>query len=166
APTDSPDVLSLKEHRLIVGTIGLLMPAMIFLLAGVRPTVGLPRWEPQWSVSAYYYTGAVGVFVGVLFALALALMSYQGYKGVMADRVVGFVGGLAALFVAMFPTAPPEGLSAPEWWSEPTAVIHYFAAVVLFLSFILFAIWLFRRSDKRRRRDREPEKNFRDDVCL
>jgi len=158
--------LSLKAHRLFIGTLGLLMPALIWLLAGVRPTPGLARWEPQWSVSAYYYTGAIGVFVGVLFALSLFLFSYQGYKGVKADRIVGFIGGLAAMFVAVFPTAPPTGFAAPPWWGETTAVIHYFSAVVLFISFILFAIWLFRRSDKRRRRDRDREKNFRDDVCL
>ena len=166
SPSDTPDVLSLKAHRLIIGTLGFLMPALIFVLAGARPTPGLPRWQPQWSVSAYYYTGAIGVFVGVLFALSLFLFSYQGYKGVKADRVVGFVGGVAALFVAIFPTAAPTGLSPPAWWGDSTAVIHYIAAVVLFISFILFAIWLFRRSDKSSRRERGWDKNVRDDICL
>ena len=166
SPSDSPDALSLRAHRLIIGTIGFLMPALIFVVAGGRPTPGLPRWEPQWSVSAYYYTGSVGVFVGVLFALSLSLFSYRGYKGVKADRIVGFVGGLAALFVAIFPTAAPAGLSPPAWWSDSTAVVHYVAAVVLFISFIVFAVWLFRRSDKPTRRERGWDKNVRDDICL
>jgi heme/copper-type cytochrome/quinol oxidase subunit 2 len=165
-PSDSPDVLSLKAHRLVIGTLGFLMPALIFVLAGARPTPGLPRWEPQWSISAYYYTGAIGVFVGVLFALSLFLFTYQGYKGVKADRVVGFVGGLAALFVGLFPTAAPAGLSPPPWWGDSTAVVHYVAAVVLFISFIVFALWLFRRSDKPTRRERDWDKNVRDDICL
>ena len=127
----------------------------------------VPRWEPQWSVSAYYYTGALGMFVGVLFALSLFLFSYQGYKGVKADRIVGFIGGIAALFVALFPTARARpACPRRPGGASTTAVVHYVAAVVLFLSFILFAIWLFRRSDKPRRRDRDPDKNFRDDVCL
>jgi hypothetical protein len=160
------DQLSLRAHRRIIGTLGLLMPALIYLLAGVRPTPGLARWTPQWSVSAYYYTGAIGVFVGVLFALSLFLFSYQGYKGVKADRIVGAVAGLAALIVALFPTAAPTGLFPPPWWNDATAVVHYVAAVVLFGSFIVFAMWLFRRSDKPTRRERSRDKNFRDDVCL
>jgi hypothetical protein len=160
------DQLSLQAHRRIIGTLGLMMPALIFLLAGARPTPGLARWTPQWSVSAYYYTGAVGVFVGVLFALSLFLFTYQGYKGVKADRIVGGVGGFAALVVALFPTAAPTGLSPPAWWTDATAVVHYVAAVVLFLSFIVFALWLFRQSDKPTRRERTWDKNFRDDVCL
>jgi hypothetical protein len=68
--------------------------------------------------------------------------------------------------VALFPTAAPTGLSEPAWWTDATAVIHYFAAVVLFLAFILFAVWLFRRSDTRRRRNRPRDKRRRDDVCL
>jgi len=160
------DQLSLKAHRLIIGSLGLLMPVLIYLFAGLRPTPGLARWQLQWSVSSYYYTGAVAVFVGVLFSLSLFLFSYQGYKGVWADRIVGWVGGTAALFVALFPTAAPSGLSPPAWWTDATAVVHYVAAVVLFVSFILFAMWLFRRSDKPTRAERGRDKNLRDDVCL
>jgi len=163
---ETPDVLSLQTHRRIVGTLGLLLPAVIYLLAGTRPTPGLARWHVLWSVSAYYYSGAIGVFVGILFALSLFLFSYRGYKGVIADRIVGAVGGLAAVVVALFPTAPPEGLAAPAWWRDATATIHYVAAVVLFVSFILFAIWLFRKSETPKRRDRSRAKRRRDDVCL
>jgi heme/copper-type cytochrome/quinol oxidase subunit 2 len=118
------------------------------------------------SVSAYYYTGAVSVFAGVLFALALFLLTYPGYKEVAADRVVGRVGGLAAIAVALFPTTAPAGLSAPSWWHPQMAVVHHVAAVVLFVSFILFAIWLFRKSNVPRRQDRPLDKRRRDDICL
>ncbi|HMF42256.1 MAG TPA: hypothetical protein VKQ32_16390 [Polyangia bacterium] len=163
---DQPDHLSLQAHRRIVGSVGLLLPALVYLWAGVRPTAGLPRWKLLWSVSAYYYTGAVGVLVGLLFALSLFLFSYRGYRGVWADRIVGCTGGLAALIVALFPTIAPEGLSSPSWWTPRTGVIHYIAAVALFVSFILFAVWLFRKSDTPRRRDRPPDKRRRDDICL
>ncbi len=167
APTRAaPDQLSLQAHRRIIGTIGFFLPALIYLFAAARPTAGLDRWEVLWSVSAYYYTGAIGVFVGALFALSLFLFSYRGYKGVIADRIVGGIGGLAALFVALFPTAAPGDLTAPTWWGETTAVVHYIAAVVLFLAFIAFAIWLFRRSDIPKRRDRPLDKRRRDDACL
>jgi hypothetical protein len=161
-----PDDLSLQTHRRIIGTLGLILPAFVYLMAGGRPTPGLSRWELLGSVSAYYYTGAVGVFVGVLFALSLFLFSYRGYKGVRADRIVGSIGGASALLVALFPTKEPAGVAPLSWWSEASRVIHYVGAVALFVSFILFSLWLFRRSDTPKRRDRPPDKRFRDDVCL
>jgi hypothetical protein len=47
----------------------------------------------------------------VLFALSLFLFTYPGYQWV--DRFVGCVGGVAALFVALFPTTAPKGLCPP-----------------------------------------------------
>jgi len=111
---DPPDTLSLQAHRRIVGLVGIMLPLLVYLWAGVRPTAGLPRWRLLWSVSAYYYTGAV----------------------------------------------------EPSWWTAKTGLLHYVAAVVLFVSFILFAVWLFRKSDTPRRRDRPPDKRRRDDICL
>jgi hypothetical protein len=85
----APDDLSQRAHRRVIGVLGLVLPALLYLLAGMRPTDGLPRWDSLNSISAYYYTGAVGVFVGVLFALSLFLFTYRGYKGVKVDRIVG-----------------------------------------------------------------------------
>jgi len=45
-------------------------------------------------------------------------------------------------------------------------MVHYGSAVVLFLSFILFSIWLFRKSSIPRRADRPRDKRRRDDICL
>jgi len=162
----TPESLSQQAHRRLIGVLGLLLPVFIYVLAGLLPTVGLTRWKVLNSVSVYYYTGAVSVFVGVLFALALFLLTYPGYREVAADRVVGRVGGLAAIAVALFPTRAPAGQSAPSWWHPTMAVVHYVGAVVLFVSFILFAIWLFRKSNVPRRQDRPRDKRWRDDICL
>ena len=158
--------LSQQAHRSLIGILGLLLPLLLFIFAGLRHTVGLPAWTPLNSISAYYYTGAVAIFVGVLFALALFLLTYPGYKGVIADRLLGLVGGMAAILVALFPTSAPDGLSAPTWWSPYMRTVHYLSAVVLFVAFILFAIWLFRKSNIPRRGDRPLEKRRRDDICL
>ena len=158
--------LSQQAHRRLIGILGLLLPLLLYVFAGLRHTVGLPAWTPLNSISAYYYTGAVAIFVGVLFALALFLSTYPGYKGVIADRLLGLVGGTAAILVALFPTSAPDGLSAPTWWSPYMRTVHYLSAVVLFVVFILFAIWLFRKSNIPRRGDRPLEKRRRDDICL
>ena len=158
--------LSQQAHRRLIGVLGFCLPILLYIFAGLLPTAGLPSWRVLSSVSAYYYTGGVAVFIGVLFALALFLLTYRGYKGVIADRVLGFVGGSAALLVALFPTTAPRGLVGPSWWSRWMAVLHYASAVTLFVSFILFAIWLFRKSNVPRRGDRPLEKRRRDDICL
>ena len=158
--------LSQQAHRRLIGILGLLLPLLLYVFAGLRHTVGLPAWTPLNSISAYYYTGAVAIFVGVLFALALFLLTYPGYKGVIADRLLGLVGGTAGILVALFPTSAPDGLSAPTWWSPYMRTVHYLSAVVLFVVFILFAIWLFRKSNIPRRGDRPLEKRRRDDICL
>ncbi len=163
---DTQQDLSQRAHRRLIGVLGLLLPVLLYLVAGLRPIDPLPRWAVLPSVSAYYYTGAVGIFVGVLFALSLFLFTYPGYRGVLADRVVGWVGGAAALGVALFPTAAPAGLCEPPWWSPAWRVVHYVSAALLFVAFILFSIWLFRKSNVPTRRNRPVEKRRRDDSCL
>ena len=158
--------LSQQAHRQLIGLLGLFLPVLLYLLAGLRPTDGLLPWRLLTSVSAYYYTGAVGIFTGVLFALSLFLFTYPGYKGIIADRLVGCLGGAAALGVALCPTAAPAALAEPSWWSPTLRVVHYVSAVLLFTAFILFSVWLFRKSNIPNRRDRPPAKRRRDDACL
>lgn len=163
---DEPGNLSHVTHRRLIGFLGLVLPVLLIVVAGLRPTDGLSRWDVLTSVSAYYYTGSVGIFVGVLFALSLFLITYPGYEGVRADRLVGGVGGAGALGVALFPTRAPGSLPEPDWWSPWMGVTHYVSAVVLFGAFIVFSIWLFRKSGVPNRGDRPPEKRWRDDFCL
>jgi len=164
--THPPKLLSQRAHRQLIGWLGFFLPLLLYIVSGLRPTAGLENWSLLSSVSAYYFTGAVGIFVGVLFAMSLFLMTYQGYQGVVVDRVLGRIAGCAALGVALFPTAAPVGTTAPSWWTPACRTVHYVSAIVLFLSFIVFAIWLFRKSNIPRRKDRPKEKQRRDTVCL
>jgi succinate dehydrogenase/fumarate reductase cytochrome b subunit len=139
-----PDDLSGDAHRRLIGWIGLLLPALLVVIAIERD--GLARWRSLESISAYYYTGAVAAFVGMLVALALFLFTYRGFDNPhhKADRAVAIVAGLAALAVAFFPTAAPAGVPPLSWWTRSTGVIHHAAAIVLFVMFAVFALWLFR----------------------
>lgn len=163
--TNAPKDLSQRAHRRLIGVLGILLPVLLYMVAGLRPVEGVPPWAPLSSVSEYYYTGAVAIFVGVLFALSLFLFSYRGYEGVLADRLVGTVGGAAALGVALFPASAPDDLSEPSWWSGGIEVFHYVSAVALFVAFILFATWLFRKSSVAKS-DRPLEKRRRDAASL
>jgi hypothetical protein len=161
----NPVDLSQQQHRRLIGYLGLVLPGCLYLVAGWRPTPALPTWELLPSVSAYYYSGAVALFTGVLSALSLFLLTYRGYEGVRADRVVGIASGAAAACVALFPTAAPAGLEL-AWWRRWMGYTHLAAAVVLFASFIVFALWLFRLTAVVDRSQRPADKKRRDAVCL
>jgi len=158
--------LSHLAHRKLIGFLGLLLPFALLGLAAFRPTEGLDRWEILDSVSAYYYTGAVAAFLGILFALALFLFTYGGYEGYRIDRIIGTIGGTCALGVALFPTGAPGGLVPPSWWTPATRTIHYLSATGLFLTFILFSLWLFRKSKAPPGGELSPGKRRRNRVYL
>ena len=148
------------RQRQLIGGIGLVLPAILIVMAVMRD--GVERWRSLDSISAYYYSGAVSAFVGMLVSLAVFLFGYQGYKGKKyhkADRAASCIAAAAALGVALFPTAAPEGVAALSWWSRVTGTLHYGFAVVLFLMFAVFSLWLFRLSPS-------PDKARRNSVYL
>lgn len=141
-PGDANAILyAYLAHRRVVGYLGLILPLAVVVVAWLRSTPDL-----QTSISAYYYTGAVAVFVGVLFAIGFFLFSYQGYEGYRADRRAGKAAFVCALGIAVFPTGPPTGVQGPPWLTP--SWIHYVFAVLLFLIFIYFSGWLFTRTTK------------------
>ena len=166
-PDPEDDDLSKHAHRLLIGIIGLVLPPLLWLIAGWRPIEGLQRWEPLNSVSAYYYTGAVSVFAGALIALAVFLFSYRGYDNQhhRRDRAAAIIAGLAAVMVAFFPTDAPRVLSAPSWWAPLVGSIHYFSAVVLFCSFIFFCLFQFPMS-KLEKAKLPPDKRLRNGIYI
>lgn len=163
-PAHRDDDLSGHSHRQLIGYIGLVLPLVLILMVVTRD--GLVRWKSLDSISAYYYTGAVAAFVGMLVALSLFLFTYRGYrnKWYWADRAAGIIAAIAALGVAIFPTGAPEDVIALSWWRPITGYLHYGCAIVLFLMFAVFALWLFRiTADKERV---PPDKKKRNMVYL
>lgn len=169
AKTDTgPIALSHRAHQQTIGYIGLLLPVLLIGLTRLRPTPPLPDQEFLDSISVYYYSGAVALFTGLLFALALFLLTYRGYKNSVADRIVGLIGAIAALGVAIFPT---ENIYVAEsaqlvWWSERMRTIHYGSAAVLFATFALFSLWLFRKTDIPEGQQLPPEKRNQNRIYL
>ncbi len=65
---DQPDDLSGHAHRQLIGYIGLVLPILLIVIALRRD--GVKLWRSLESISAYYYTGAVAAFVGMLEAVS------------------------------------------------------------------------------------------------
>lgn len=138
--------LSARIHRQLIGYVGLALPILLLVITWFRRDHPDQPWRWHGSISAYYYTGAVAAFVGLLVTLAFFLLAYRGYKNKYqrVDRLTATIAGVAALGVATFPTRAPEGFAAAAWWTETTGIIHYASAVVLFSMFAVFSLWLFR----------------------
>jgi hypothetical protein len=146
-PPPKEDDLSSPQYRLGIGILGFLLPFLLILTAGVRPTEGLSPWERLDSVSAYYYTEGMFYFVGILLALGVFLVMYRGYgnKHNLLDRYAVIIAGIAATGVAIFSCRPPHGITNSGWvpWM---GVIHYSCAAVMFFAFIFISFFLFTKS--------------------
>ena len=156
APGPQPaNDLSGPNQRLAIGILGLLFPLLLFLISGWRPTTGLAPWQRLDSISAYYYTsGAGSAFSGIMIALAVFFFTYRGYDNPYrwVDQVTAIVAGCAAVTIVLFPTTvpatiPPDLLPPPTWWSPPIDIVHHTAGLLLFLSFFVFCIFQFPRTD-------------------
>ncbi len=105
------------------------------------------------SISGYYYSGMRDVWVGVMCAIGVFLLSYRGYGRV--DDIAGNVAAVAAVGVALFPTTPSNG----DRTDEILGLLHLGFAAVFFLTLAFFCIVLFTKSDKEIPGARKPERN-------
>jgi multisubunit Na+/H+ antiporter MnhB subunit len=149
-PKPKKDDLSGYAHRQFIGWTSLALVPLILLFSAWRATQDLPAWPPLGSVSAYYYTGAVAVFVGILCALAALLFTYQGYDNDyhLLERGLALVAGLSAVVVALFPTGAPLDSLVPGWWADWIKVLHYGAAGILMVSSTVICLVLFRQTNQ------------------
>ncbi|WP_156756973.1 DUF998 domain-containing protein [Actinokineospora pegani] len=121
--------------RRAIGVIGLLLP-VVLIVGGLLADGGLAG-----SISGYYHGSLRDVFVGAMCAVGVFLISYRGYDRV--DEVVGNVAAVAAIGVALFPTAPADA----DGTERVFGVLHLVFAGVFFLALAFFCLVLFRRSD-------------------
>ena len=141
------DDLSSHRHRVVIGAMGAALPLMVWIVSRLRP-VDPSLVEPLSSISAYYYSGAVAIFTGILAGLAIYFFTYSGYDNQhrWKDRTAALISGLAAIGVACFPTIAPCPPLALPWWRPYLGTIHFFSATTLFAGFIYFALFLFPKS--------------------
>ena len=107
----------------VVLTYRYLRGAMVGLLVALIVAVVLAWWldtgRSCWlgSISAYYFTSARTVVVGVLCALGIALLAYEGHSG--EENVLLDFSGFMALLVACVPTVPDTRCGTSRF-DEPT----------------------------------------------
>lgn len=121
--------------------LGLLAIALPFVLLAGGRVLGE---DPQPSISSYYDTKMVGVFVAVSFAIGFFLVAYAGGPQTQTVRMyeradwVTTVAGAAAIVVALAPTTSEVGI---------VKGIHLFAAVLMFALLAYISLVLFPKTD-------------------
>src|SRR4029078_11467549 len=127
------DDLSSHRHRVVIGALGAALPLLVWLISSRRPATP-PLPEPLSSISAYYYSGAVAVFTGILAGLAIYFFTYSGYDNAdrWTDRTTAVFAGIAAIGVAFFPTIAPAPSFELPWWHPYIGTLHCFFATSLF----------------------------------
>lgn len=134
--------------RTVVGTLGALLPTLLFVLEWVflRGAVTIRD-----SLSAYYFTPARDLLVGVLCISGVLLLTYMAGQTRTWDFWLSSVAGVAAFGVAFFPTVRPhlpDGAplcgTVPEprgctqlqqaWGETAVAAVHFTSAAVFILA--------------------------------
>jgi hypothetical protein len=123
-----------------VGVIAVALPATLavghLIIGGDDP--GL-----RGSISAYYYTHMGNVFVGALCALAVFFLSYN-YRPIRSfetDNVLSRFASLAAIGVAVFPTADDAVFA--DTGEKVVSTLHLVCAGALFGLLGVFALFRF-----------------------
>ena len=131
--------LSYLSLRRTVGILGMALP-VILVIGGL---IFSSDSEIENSISGYYDTIMVAVFVGVLFAIATFMFSYLGYempnrkRFEATDNVAGNLAALFAVVVALFPTT-----HSVQW----VRIVHLASAFLFFMTLAYFSIHLFTKT--------------------
>jgi hypothetical protein len=168
-------VFSPYTLRLMIGLMAFVLPPLVVIITAAITI----------SLSAAYHTAARDVFVGFLFIIGALLLAYNGrspdlppekvgsfwkmlsqyWKGAITfriwsqkleERVISFIGGLAAFGIALVPS------SCPTCEEDISTQIHFAAGAILFSAITYFCLVAFtaqvkhatERGVKKRRRAR------------
>ncbi len=155
---DSAFMESYLALRRNVGWLAMGLPFVVVIGAWILP----PNFGMQGSISAYYHTQMRDVFVGVLCATGVFLLTYnpgssdKSYGNL--DQRFGILAGVFAIGVALFPTTRTgwKGLPATAYNESFFGTIHLILAALLFSILTYFSYFLFTKSSKKRLgRDKE-----------
>jgi hypothetical protein len=159
--SETKETLTFDYHtiRLIIGLIAMSLPVVVAIRAG-----GVTD-----SISWSYHTDARDCFVGSLFVIGAFLISYKGHKPTLnpnevgkfwiwmssfwkgaiefriwekqhEEDIVSWVGGIAAVVTALFPTGDCLAENCPF---IPVSQIHYGGAIVVFATTVYFCLFAF-----------------------
>jgi len=136
----SPDKTSKKlvinylTLRKYIGILGIALPvSLVAGLAILNNSIDLI----QDSISSYYYTEMRNLFVGILVAVGVFLLTYKGYE--KKDNILSGLAGFFAFLIAFIPTSSTDSLQE---------TLHLLSAAAFFFILAYFSYFLFTKSNK------------------
>lgn len=138
---------SFLSVRRAIGYVAILLPVALVVIG-----VALDDFRP--SISGFYYSEGRDVFIAILFATGLFLISYTGHgkrpdEKLAPDYWASKVAGVAVILVAFVPTGVRDGFAPPWLYTrlDPGFLqgFHLACAAVFFLTLAYFSLRLFRR---------------------
>jgi hypothetical protein len=130
----------------VLGILGTTLPFILWFGGGLLFGEAL-----QSSVSQYYHTMMRDVFVAVLCAIGVFLITYVGYEKeedeTVSDNTASNIAGFAAILVALFPTTD-AGSGVAKCLTDTGAIgmAHLLAAVIFFAATAFVSYFKFTRS--------------------
>ena len=145
-----------RSARWTMAWLCLLLPflSVLFGLIGVLQGYNPAGWYH--SISDTYYANSKAVMIGILSITSFYFATYKGYD--IRDRIVNILAAICAAGVALFPNKGVDGLIQMP---NVGGIIHCVFALVLYLTFFLNCVWLFRLGDSNTK-----EKKIRNNVYL
>jgi len=158
-PNEVRYFLSFMRLRTYVGVLGLALPVVVPLVDWIVFS-GDPA--PRGSISAYYYSGARELFVAILAATGVFMISYKVAERNL-DNLLSVLSGFAAVTIALFPTGRPattpptplQNLIGDNW----TKYIHYTATLSFVAALTGLAACFGIREGRRKQRDPTIHRN-------
>jgi hypothetical protein len=137
-------VRSFLWMRVAIGVLGIALPLWL-VLADRIAFHGNPF--PRDSLSAYYYSGMRDVFVGILSATGVFLITYKISEKNL-DNLASLVAGVSAALVPLFPTGRPSDhvvalTPLQDLLGETTVKWIHFIASTLFIGLLAVLSYYF-----------------------
>jgi hypothetical protein len=152
APGTEPYVRSYIFMRFAIGLLGLALPIVLVFL---EPILFDGQPFPRGSLSAYYYSGVRELFVGVLWAIGVFLITYKFPEHSRESRLSS-LAGVAVLFVAVFPTQRPgeavRSTPLQELFGESFVKTVHFVSAGVFIGALAVISYYFGRYGRTRQR--------------
>jgi hypothetical protein len=147
-PVTQPDeffyVRSFLLMRVAIGVLGVVLP---LLLVFVDKLAFRGDPFPRGSLSAYYYSGMRDVFVGIMSATGVFLITYKMSERNL-DNLASLFAGISAWVIALFPTGRPHGSAAAltplqDLLGETTVKSIHFVASGVFIGLLALLSYYF-----------------------
>jgi len=141
APSKDPRLISYNTLRIIIGWLGILLPAAMIVVNWVFGCRTL-----QDSNSHYYYTVSGNLLTGILCAVAMFLIAYKGLDN---DHIFTMIAGFCALGIAMFPTNNTSADSCAIFDLPPHDLrrsLHNIFAAIFFGTLAYISLFIFTKS--------------------